>query len=71
MTLTDTVSTFLFFARSILETIHNTGSLAGAEDPEGMRLYRRATDFMDTLLLATIDSYQAYHTQSLLESHRS
>lgn len=55
--LPDTVRVFLFFRRSILEAVYETGSLGGSEDMDGRRLYQRTTDFFDDLLLALIESY--------------
>ena len=57
LSITETVRAFLFFRRSLLDAIHETGCLNGPNDAEGQRLYRRMSDFLDTILLATIESY--------------
>jgi len=57
MTITETVQAFLTFQRSILETIHATRSLSGTVDPDSIRLYQRTTHYFDTLLLATVESF--------------
>ncbi len=57
LSLSETVRVFLFFRRSILDAIHETGYLGGREDVEGLRLYQRTTDFLDNLLLDLIGSY--------------
>lgn len=62
LTLPETVGVFLFFRRSILDAIHETGSLAGYEDAEGMRLFSRTTDFLDVLLVHLISSFQQTQT---------
>jgi len=66
LSITDTVRAFLFFRRSLLDAIHETSSLNGPNDVEGLRLYRRMTDFLDTILLAIIESY--CHVQDLSAS---
>lgn len=53
----DTAQVFLFFRRSILDAIHETGYLGGPDDQEGARLYARSNDFLDQLLLDLIGSY--------------
>lgn len=55
--LQETVHAFLFFRRSILDAIHETGYLSSGEDYEGQRIYQRTTDFLDVLLLDLIDRY--------------
>ncbi len=57
MTVTDTVRTFLFFSHSMLSTVQQAGSVNGPADEEGLRLYKRMSDFMDAALLATLESY--------------
>ncbi len=59
MTVTQTAEAFLFFRRSILESIHSTAGLSGPNDQDGYRVLLRTTDFFDALLVATIESYAA------------
>lgn len=58
LSLQDTVQIFLFFRRSILDAVHETGYLVGRGDSDGQGLYQRTTDFLDTLVLELIDGYQ-------------
>lgn len=57
MTLQETVQVFLFFRRSMLEAIYQTGYLGGDQDREGQRLYLRTTDFLDIVMVNLIDQY--------------
>lgn len=63
LTLEETVHIFLFFRRSILDAIHETGYLDSSKDSESLRLYQRTTDFLDTLLLHLINSYMQSRVQ--------
>lgn len=63
LSLPETVHVFLFFRRSILDAIHETGTLSGA-DYEGLRLFRRTNHFLDELLLELIVSYQSAQDQT-------
>ncbi len=57
MMATDLVQAFLFFRRSILDSIHATTPGGNVNDPEGQRLFKRANDFFDMFLLITLDQY--------------
>ena len=57
MSITETVRTFLFFGHSMLGAVQQAGSISGAHDAEGLRLYQRMSDFLDAILLATVESY--------------
>lgn len=57
LSLPETVNVFLLFRRSILDAVHETGYLGGADDQEGRCLYQRTTEFLDALLLDLISSY--------------
>jgi len=59
MSVSQTAEAFLFFRRSILESIHATAGLSGPNDQDGYRVLLRTTDFFDALLVATIESYAA------------
>ncbi len=52
-----TAETFLFFRRSILESLHATAGLGGHNDDDGLRLNLRTSDFFDALLVATLESH--------------
>jgi hypothetical protein len=57
MSITETVRTFLFFGHSMLGAVQQAGSVNGTHDAEGLRLYQRMSDFLDAILLATVESY--------------
>ena len=57
MSISETVRTFLFFGHSMLGAVQQAGSVNGAHDAEGLRLYQRMSDFLDAILLATVESY--------------
>ncbi len=57
LSISQTAEAFLFFRRSIIESIQATSGLGGAYDPDSHRIFLRVTDFFDTLLVATIESY--------------
>jgi excisionase family DNA binding protein len=59
LSLPETVRIFLFFRRSILDAVHETGSIGGREDQTGLHLYHRTTDFLDELIVELIGGYQA------------
>lgn len=51
-----TAEAFLYFRRSILESVHST-RMSGPHDPDGDRIFLRTVDFFDALLVATIESH--------------
>ncbi len=57
LSVSQTAEAFLFFRRSILESVHATTGLSGPNDRDGNRVLLRVTDFFDALLVATIESY--------------
>jgi excisionase family DNA binding protein len=57
LTITQTAEAFLYFRRSILESVQATTGLGGPNDADGHRIFLRTIDFFDSLLVATIDSY--------------
>ena len=57
MSVSDTVRAFLFYGHSMLRTVQQAGALNGPHDEEGLRLYQRMSAFLDTILLATVESY--------------
>jgi excisionase family DNA binding protein len=61
-----TVEAFLYFRRSILESVHTT-RMAGPHDPDGDRIFLRTVDFFDALLLATIESHGASEERTLTQ----
>ena len=65
MSITETVNVFLFFRRSMLDAIYQTGSLGGCDDDEGQRLFLRTTDFLDVVLVGLIDDYLQFDSHIL------
>ena len=57
LTIAQTAEAFLYFRRSILESVQGTAGLGGRDDPDSQRIFLRTIDFFDTLLVATMDSY--------------
>lgn len=57
LTVSDTIKTFLYFGHSMLSTVEQAGAVNGPHDEEGRRLYQRMNEFLDAVLLATVDSY--------------
>jgi hypothetical protein len=58
LSLHETASVFLFFRRSILDSVHETSGLTGPNDHVAQRLYHRMSDYLDAMLLATIDGFE-------------
>ena len=56
---TETIRVFLFFRRSIMDSIHETAGLVSPSDRDAQRLYQRMSDFLDMMLLATLDGYNS------------
>ena len=52
-----TAEAFLYFRRSILESVQVTTGLGGVHDEDGNRIVLRTIDFFDALLVATIENY--------------
>jgi excisionase family DNA binding protein len=57
LTIAQTAEAFLYFRRSILESVQVTAGLGGPNDPDGYRIFLRTVDFFDALLVATMESY--------------
>jgi len=57
LSISQTAEAFLYFRRSILESVQATAGLNGPYDQDGNRIFLRTTDFFDTLLVATIDTH--------------
>ena len=62
LSVSQTVETFLFFRRSILESVQATAGIGGHNDQDGLRIFLRTSDFFDALLVVTIES----HAQMIL-----
>jgi excisionase family DNA binding protein len=57
LSISETVQAFLFFRRSISDSIHGAESVAGEVDGDSQRLFDRMSDFMDAMLVATVEGY--------------
>jgi excisionase family DNA binding protein len=57
LSVSQTAEAFLFFRRSILESVISTAGLGGPNDVDGHRVFLRTSDFFDALLVATTESY--------------
>lgn len=57
LSISETAEAFLYFRRSILESVQSNAGLSDLKTQEADRIFLRAVDFFDALLVATIDSY--------------
>ncbi|HEX9018699.1 MAG TPA: helix-turn-helix domain-containing protein [Anaerolineaceae bacterium] len=57
LSVSQAAETFLYFRRSIIESVQATSLLGGASDQEGQRTFLRTSDFFDALLVTTIESH--------------
>jgi len=57
LSISQTAEAFLYFRRSILETVQATSGLGGPDDQDGHRIFLRTIDFFDSMLVATMESY--------------
>jgi excisionase family DNA binding protein len=64
LTVSQTAEAFLYFRRSILESVQATSGLGGPNDRDGHRIFFRTSDFYDAMLVATIDSYSRLQASS-------
>jgi len=61
---TEVVRAFLFMRRAILNATHQPQDLPALNDAEGLRLYQCINDFMDEMLLSTLDAYEQERAES-------
>lgn len=59
LSLAETVHAFLLVRRTIKDSVYEAGALAGAPDPDTWRLYDRMNDFLDEMLLALLEAFDA------------
>jgi len=57
MPLSQAIRAYLFFQRTILDSLDETGALVGMDDEEGHSLFQRTSLFFEELLLAIVDQY--------------
>lgn len=65
LTLVETLRAFLLVRRSINDSVHQAGALAGAPDADTWRLYDRMTTFLDVLLVATAAGFEGAQAHAL------
>lgn len=58
LSLIETLNAFVLVRRSISDSVHQAGALAGAPDNETWRLYDRVATFLDAMLIATVNAYE-------------
>jgi excisionase family DNA binding protein len=58
LSLIETLRAFLLVRRSINDSVHQAGALAGSPDLETWRLYDRVATFLDVMLIATVNAYE-------------
>lgn len=59
LTLGETIHTFINVRRGIMDSVYQAGALAGAPDADTWRLYDRMNTFLDNMLLAMLESFDA------------
>ena len=59
LTLGETIQTFINVRRGIMDSVYQAGALAGAPDADTWRLYDRMNTFLDNMLLAMLESFEA------------
>ncbi len=57
LSLVETTQAFIRVRRTIMDSVYEVGSLAGAPDADAWRLYDRMNNFLDAMLLATLESF--------------
>jgi hypothetical protein len=71
LTLVETLRAFLLVRRSINDSVHQAGALAGVPDADTWRLYDRMTTFLDTLLIATVAGFEQAQARVLQATYPS
>jgi excisionase family DNA binding protein len=57
LSVSQSAEAFLYFRRSILESVQSTAGLGGTNDQDGQRIFLRTSDFYDALLVSAIESH--------------
>lgn len=65
LSLIETLRAFLLVRRSINDSVHKAGALAGVPDPDTWRLYDRMATFLDALLIATVAGFDDARAHAL------
>ncbi|MBM4456827.1 MAG: helix-turn-helix domain-containing protein [Chloroflexi bacterium] len=69
LSLIEMLRAFLLVRRSINDSVHQAGALAGVPDADTWRLYERMTTFLDALLIATVAGFEDARTRALPATH--
>jgi excisionase family DNA binding protein len=64
LSLVETVGTFVHVRRNMMDSVYSAGALTGAPDNEAWRLYDRLNTFLDNMLVAMLESYEAARQQA-------
>jgi hypothetical protein len=59
VSIVETMQAFLRVRHSIIDSVYEAGSLAGLPDADTWRLYDRMHEFLDAMLLTTVETYLA------------
>jgi excisionase family DNA binding protein len=68
LSLVETMQAFLRVRHSIFDSVYEAGSLAGLPDADTWRLYDRMNEFLDAMLLSTVEAYVAAEEHALISS---
>jgi len=66
LSLVETMQAFLRVRHSIFDSVYEAGSLAGLPDADTWRLYDRMNEFLDAMLLETVEAYVAAEEHALM-----
>jgi len=65
LSMVETLQAFLSVRNSIFDSVYEAGTLAGMADADTWRLYDRMNEFLDSMLLATVEAYNAVAVRAL------
>jgi excisionase family DNA binding protein len=65
LSLVETLQAFLSVRNSIFDSVYEAGTLAGMADADTWRLHDRMNEFLDSMLLATVESFNAAPERAL------
>jgi excisionase family DNA binding protein len=65
LSMVETLQAFLSVRNSIFDSVYEAGTLAGMADADTWRLYDRMNEFLDSMLLATVEAYNAVAARAL------
>jgi len=65
LSLVETMQAFLRVRHAIFDSVYEAGALAGLPDADTWRLYDRMNEFLDAMLLETVEAYLAVAQRAL------